>query len=164
MENKTHWKKNLDSTFISGEDLNSELRGLKKEMIVCIEKFTDQQTFDQNKNSKTTISALYLKEVGGQSLYKPVVLNKTNAKFFIKETGSEYMEDWIGKPVILYAMKDSRHGFVVRFKTYVLPVLIDGSDNFIKCKTAIEKNGYTIDQIRQKYQVSSDVEKKLLSK
>lgn len=161
---KIHWRKNLDSTFISGEDLQAELKGLKKEMIVCIEKFNDAQSFDQNKNAKTTISALYLKEVNGQSLYKPVVLNRTNAKFFVKETGSEYMDDWIGKPVIMYAVKDSRHGYVVRFKTYVLPTLVEGSEAFFKCITAIEKNGYTIDQIRQKYTVSSIVEQKLLGK
>lgn len=161
---KTHWKKNNDSAFISGEDLKSSLKGLKPEMIVVIEKFKDDVTFDQNKQAKVTVSALYLKEVGGSMLYKPVILNKTNAKFFVKETGSEFMEDWLGKPVILNAVADSRHGFVVRFKKYVMPVLLKNSPDFIKCKTAIEKSGFTIDQIRQKYQVSNEVEQLLLAK
>lgn len=164
MENKTHWKKNNDSAFISGEDLKSSLKGLKPEMIVVVEKFKDEATFDQNKQAKIKVSALYLKEVGGASLYKPVILNKTNAKFFVKETGSEFMEDWLGKPVILNAVADSRHGFVVRFKKYVMPVLVKDSDNFKKCQQAIEKSGFTIDQLRQKYSISSEVEQLLFAK
>lgn len=161
---KTHWKKNCDSNFISGEDLKSGLKGLRSEMIVCIEKFNDSETFDQKKQAKLTISALYLKEVNGKSLYKPVILNKTNAKFFVKETGSEYMEDWLNVPVLLCAVPDSRHGYVVRFKKYVLPVLVKDSDNFKACYDAIHKNNFTIDQVRKKYQVSSELEKLLLTK
>jgi hypothetical protein len=161
---KTHWKKNNDSNFISGEDLISGLKGLKPEMVVVIEKFNDAESFDQKKQSKITVSALYLKEVGGASLYKPVILNKTNAKFFVKETNSDFVDDWLNKPVIVYAQKDARHGHVVRFRKYVFPVLQANTPDFDKCKTAIEKSGYTIDQIRQKYQVSTEVEKLLLAK
>lgn len=161
---KTHWKKNNDSNFISGEDLMSGLKGLKPEMIVTIEKFNDAESFDQKKQSKIVVTGLFLKEVGGQSLYKPVILNKTNAKFFVKETNSDFIDDWIGKPVIVYAQKDARHGYVVRFKKYVFPVLNPGTPDFEKCKTAIEKSGFTIDQIRLKYQVSTEVEKLLLAK
>lgn len=164
METKTIWKKNLDSAFVSGEDLMLSVKGLKPEMTVVLERFKDDVTFDQNKQAKVTVTGLYLKEVGGQSLYKPVILNKTNAKFFVKETGSDYMEDWIGKPVTLHAVKDSRHGFVVRFKKYILPVLVKDSENFKNCQLAIKNSGYTIDQIRQKYQVSSEVEQLLLAK
>jgi len=162
MENKTHWKKNLDSRYISGEDLQSGFKGLKQEMIVCIEKTNEGKTFDKKKQDDVVVSALYLKEVNGNSLYKPVVLNKTNARFFIKEFSSEYIEDWIGKPVIMYAQKDSRHGYVVRFKTYVKPTLVADSDNFKKAKLAIQKSGFTIDQVKAKYIVSTEVEKLLL--
>lgn len=161
---KTHWKKNNDSNFISGEDLISGLKGLKPEMVVVIEKFKDAESFDQKKQSKIIVSSLYLKEVGGASLYKPVILNKTNAKFFVKETNSDFVDDWLNKPVIVYAQKDARHGHVVRFRKYIFPVLQANTPDFDKCKTAIEKSGYTIDQIRQKYQVSTEVEKLLLAK
>jgi len=160
---KTHWKKNNDSNFISGEDLISGLKGLKPEMVVVIEKFNDAESFDQKRQSKITVSALYLKEVGGASLYKPVILNKTNAKFFVKETNSDFVDDWINKPVVIYAQKDARHGHVVRFKKYVFPVLQANTPEFEKCKTAMEKSGYTIDQIRQRYQVTTEVEQLLKS-
>ena len=156
--NKTLWKKNLDSKYISGEDLQLSNKGLKPEMVVTIERFNDDKTFDKQKNSDVIISALYLKEVNGAALYKPVVLNRTNAKFFVKETGSDFMEDWLNKPVIVYAQKDSRHGFVVRFKSYVKPNLVKDSEMFKQAKIALEKGTATMDKIKSKYQVSTEVE------
>jgi hypothetical protein len=164
METKTLWKKNLDSKYISGEDLQLSNKGLKPEMVVVIERFNDDKTFDKNKNADVTVSALYLKEVGGASLYKPAILNRTNAKFFVKETGSDYMEDWLNKPVIVYAQKDSRHGHVVRFKSYVKPVLIKDSENFKNCKIAIEKGTATMEKIKAKYTVNAEVEALLNAK
>jgi len=122
---KTHWKKNVDSNFISGEDLVAELKGLKKSMRVVVERFDDRETFDQSTQSKIQKSALYLKELGGKSLYKPVLLNKTNAMFFEKVTGSPYLDDWTGVEVILFAQVDSRHGHVVRFKKAAPIVKVD---------------------------------------
>ena len=156
--NKTLWTKNLDSKYISGEDLQLSNKGLKPEMVVTIERFNDDKTFDKQKNSDVIISALYLKEVNGAALYKPVVLNRTNAKFFVKETGSDFMEDWLNKPVIVYAQKDSRHGFVVRFKSYVKPNLVKDSEMFKQAKIALEKGTATMDKIKSRYQVSTEVE------
>jgi|688.fasta_scaffold773693_1 hypothetical protein len=155
---KTLWKKNLDSKYISGEDLQLSNKGLKPEMVVTIERFNDDKTFDKQKNSDVIVSALYLKEVNGAALYKPVVLNRTNAKFFVKETGSDFMEDWLNKPVIVYAQKDSRHGFVVRFKSYVKPNLVKDSEMFKQAKIALEKGTATMDKIKSRYQVSTEVE------
>ena len=156
--NKTLWKKNLDSKYISGEDLQLSNKGLKPEMVVTIERFNDDKTFDKQKNSDVLVSALYLKEFNGAALYKPVILNRTNAKFFVKETGSDFMEDWLNKPVIVYAQKDSRHGFVVRFKSYVKPNLVKDSEMFKQAKIALEKGTATMDKIKSRYQVSTEVE------
>ena len=161
---KTLWKKNLDSKYISGEDLQLGNKGLKAEMIVTLERFNDDKTFDRVKNADTVVSALYLKEVNGAALYKPVILNRTNAKFFVKEMGSDFMEDWLNKPVIVYACKDSRHGYVVRFKSYVKPNLIKDSENFKNCKIALEKGTGTIEMIKSKYNVSTEVEALLNAK
>lgn len=123
--NLTHWKKNNDSRYISGEDLKSSLKGLKPEMNVIIEKFDDTETFDQNNQQKITRTGFFLREIGGALLYKPVILNNTNAKFCIKEFGSEFMEHWLGKPFTLFAMPDKRHGYVARFKKYYPPQISD---------------------------------------
>jgi hypothetical protein len=122
---KTHWKKNIDSNFISGEDLVSEIKGLKKSTNVEVVKFDDREAFDKNIQAKIIKSALYLKEMGGEALYKPVLLNKTNAQFFEKLTGSSFIDDWIGAKAVLFAQADPRHGHVVRFKNYREPVKVD---------------------------------------
>lgn len=125
METLTHWKKNNDSRYISGEDLQGELKGLKREMVVVITKFEDADTFDQNTQSKAVRTGFFLKELNGKELYKPVILNNTNAKFCRQEFNSEFMEHWLNKPFVLYAMPDKRHGFVARFKKYYPPQISD---------------------------------------
>jgi len=124
MEQLTHWKKNNDSRYISGEDLKSSLNGLKPEMVILITKFEDAKTFDQNTQSEATKTGFFLKELNGADLYKPVILNNTNARFCQKEFNSNFMENWLNKPVILYAKPDKRHGHVVRFKKYYAPPTI----------------------------------------
>lgn len=134
MENLTHWKKNNDSRYISGEDLKNGLvlnKGLKPEMVVVIEKFEDAKTFDQQSQSEAIKTGFWLKELNGNRLYKPVILNNTNAKFCIEEFKSEFMEHWIGKPFVLYAMPHKRHRFVARFKKYYPPAQIT-DENAIK--------------------------------
>lgn len=124
MSEKTHWKKNNDSRYISGEDLRASLKGLKPEMHVVIDRFEDSKTFDQKTQEDVVKTGFWLKDLNGNAVYKPVILNNTNAKFCVKEFGSEYLEDWIGKPLTLYAMADRRHGFVARFKKYIAPVQV----------------------------------------
>ena len=140
------------------------LNGLKPEMVVTLKEQKDNETFDQNKQSKTTVTGLYFVDQNGKPIYKPAVLNKTNAKFFEKETGTPEMESWYGRTVLMFAQKDSRHGHVVRFKSYVKPTLQKDTEQFNNCKIAIQKSGFTMDQIRQKYTVSSEVEQLLFAK
>jgi len=116
--NKTSWRKNLDSRYISGEDLVSGLRGFKPEMVVVIERFSDTDTFDQTTQKTAIKTGFYLRELNGQMLHKPLILNKKNAEYCEKEFKSIYMEDWIGKPIVLYAQADKRFGHVARFKKY----------------------------------------------
>lgn len=160
MENTT-WKKNIDSRYISGEDLQNSVKGLRPEMIVFIDKYEDAEFFDQNKQEKRIGTGFFLKEPGGRPVYKPCLLNKTNAKVLDKEFGTDQMAQWVGKPFIMYAQKDSRHGFVVRFKKFSPPLLIIESDNFNACKKAIQ-SGHSIDQIKLKYHISPEAEKALL--
>jgi len=124
MENLTHWKKNNDPRYISGEDLKDGLeigKGLRPEMVVVIDRFEDTETFDQTKNSKVIKTGFWLKELDGKKVYKPVIMNNTNAAFCIKEFNSKYMEHWLNKPLVLWAMPDKRHGYVARFKKYYAP-------------------------------------------
>lgn len=164
-ENLTHWKKNNDSRYISGEDLKSELKGLKKEMNVVISKFEDSETFDMNSQKKLIKTGFWMAEYpSGKQLYKPVILNNTNANFCAKEFGSEYMEHWLNKPLVLYALADKRHGHVARFKKYYAPQISDSNALSILNKstkleelktnwellTAAEKNLPTVLALKEK--------------
>lgn len=145
-ETLTHFKKNLDPRYISGEDLKfgeSLNHGLKPEMIVTISHFEDKETYAQDLKKNVLKTGLFLKEYpSGKAVYKPVILNNTNAKFFAKETGSPYMEKWLNIPVVLWAMPDSRFDFVARFKKYYPPAQVNADQNAIellnKCTTLAE--------------------------
>ena len=150
MENLTHWKKNNDSRYISGEDLQNGVslgKGLLPEMVVIIEKFEDSETFDQNNQSKVIKTGLFLKDIKtGKTLYKPVILNNTNAEFCIKEFQSPYLENWTNKPFVIYAKADKRHGFVARFKKHYAKPSI--SDVQALAKLADSK---TLDELKTNY-------------
>lgn len=119
---KTHWRKNLDPRYVSGEDLKASLHGLRPEMVVCVSEMKDAPTFDQSTQKEVTKTSLWLTDMNNKQLiYKPVILNVSNAKFFAKEFNSDYIEDWYNKPVVLYAMPDKRFGHVARFKHYFPP-------------------------------------------
>ena len=140
-ENLTHWKKNNDSKYISGEDLKSGLKGLDPEMAVFIERFEDAETFDQNNQQKLIRTGFWLKKLDGTAIYKPVILNNTNAKFCVKEFRSEFMEHWLNKPLVLYAQPDKRFGYVARFKKYYAPATVTDTNGLAvlsKSTTAAE--------------------------
>lgn len=158
-EKLTHWKKNNDPRYISGEDLKDGVaigKGLAPEMVVMIDSFEDSETFDQNSQKKTIKTGFWLKDLSGKRLYKPVILNNTNAAFCIKEFGSSFMEHWIGKPFVLYAQADKRHGFVARFKKYFPPATITD----IEALTVLSKCG-TLAELGEAWQNLSPAEKKL---
>lgn len=143
METLTHWRKNNDPKYISGEDLKNGIelnKGLAPEMIVVIDRFEDAETFDQNKQAKTIKTGFYLKDLKGNKIYKPVILNNTNAAFCLKEFKSEFMEHWLNKPFILYAQADKRHGFVARFKKYYPAITVTDTEALalLQCSTTLE--------------------------
>jgi hypothetical protein len=139
-EQLTHWKKNNDPRYVSGEDLKdgeSIGKGLRPEMLVTISHFEDTETFDQTKQAKVVKTGFWLKEYpSGKPVYKPVILNNTNAAFCIKEFASQFMEHWLNKPLILWAQPDKRHGHVARFKKYYPPAQVSDTSAIAKLNAA----------------------------
>jgi hypothetical protein len=152
-----HWKKNTDTKFVCGEDLQSGLNGLKPSMVTKLLSYNDAESFDQKTQKKIIVTALNF-----DGVYKPVILNKINARTMVAITGSHDMKQWIGVTVILWAQPDARHNFVARVKKYELQPLLLGSDNFTACKNAIKNKGVTLEQIKAKYSLSAQVEQELL--
>jgi len=158
-EKLTHWKKNNDPRYISGEDLKDGIaigKGLAPEMAVMIDRFEDTETFDQNSQKKVLKTGFYLKDLNGKPLYKPVILNNTNAAFCIKEFGSSFMEHWLDNPLVLYAMPDKRHGFVARFKKYFAPVTVSDKEALESLSKAT-----SLDELKMIWELLDSQEQKL---
>lgn len=89
---KTHWKQlvNLDyigAYALDGKDLTLTIDHVVREMVTG------------NGGKKEQCMVAYFKENG----YKPMILNRTNAKSITALTGSPYIEDWSGHKITLYA-------------------------------------------------------------
>ena len=130
---KTPWKKNLDSRYISGEDLflGSEMgKGLNKEMVVTLCGHNDAPAFDSKLQQEVDKTALWMiNHETGQKIYKPALLNHERGQFLSKEIGNNslFVEDFDQtKPFVMYAKPDKRHGHVVAFKKhYPKPTITD---------------------------------------
>lgn len=154
---KTHWRKNLDPRYVSGEDLHASLHGLSPEMIVAVHEMKDAPTFDKSTQKEVTKTSLWLMDlVTKQVIYKPVILNVSNAKFFAKEFNSDYIEDWYGKPVVLFVQVDKRFGFVARFKHYYPPAKATDTTAIASLSEATD-----LTQLGEKWTALSADEKKL---
>lgn len=156
---KTHWKKNNDSRYISGEDLKDGIeinKGLKPEMVVKIVGFSDKETYDQTDKEKTIKTGLMLFDLERNvPIEKPLILNNTNAKFLIKEFGSPFMEDWTGKPIILWAQPDKRFDFVARLKKFYAPQISDANG------LAVLNESKTLDELKTNWSKLSKAEQAL---
>lgn len=163
---KTHYKKMVDTNWIGtwvlpeGKDIN-----------VTLTKVVYVKTNKVMGKVKPGFVAIF---APNPYFDKPMLLNATNQKRVAKLIGSTYVEDWesVNVDVTLCQEMDKcvtgGQDWALRFKTErpvkVLPVLELSSENFINCKSAIESGKFTIDQVKSKYNVSPDVELKLLEK
>ena len=100
---KTHWKQLVNMDYIGayalpdGNDLTLTIAKVAREVITG------------NSGRKEQCMVMYFKEQN----YKPMILNRTNAKSIQALTGSAFVEDWVGKKVTLYASTTRFGGDVV---------------------------------------------------
>jgi uncharacterized protein with PIN domain len=99
---KTHWKQlvNLDyigAYALNGEDLTLTIRTVRREIVTGAN------------GKKEECMVMYWAESG----YKPMILNRTNAKTISGVCGSSYVEDWAGKRITLYPTTTKFGGEVV---------------------------------------------------
>lgn len=162
MSTGTHWKKNIDTDWIgcyvlpNGQDIVVTLlrvefkKGVKvagKKQDKYIAYFAPNPHFD-----------------------KPMLLNKTNLRRVELLTGTPLIENWANlniKVTIGQEMDKCIGGgedWALRIKAQkpvlTLPKLEIGTPNFEGCKNAL-KSGYTVEQMRKKYEISKEVEEAL---
>jgi hypothetical protein len=158
MENKTHFKKLRNPSYIGSYELMVGTNSV--ELNVTIERAVKEMV--QNGDKKEEAMVIYLKG------HKPMIVNSTNAKNISKALNSPYIEDWVGKDITLYVAKIRAFGENVdalRVKTVTsikqLPALEVNTPNFEAVKTALSSGKFTIEQVKSKYQVSESVQKLL---
>jgi hypothetical protein len=158
MENKTHFKKLRNPSYIGSYELM--VGNGSVELNVTIERATKEMV--QNGDKKEEAMVIYLKG------HKPMIVNSTNAKNISKALNSPYIEDWVGKEITLYVAKIKafgEHVDALRVKTITsikqLPKLEPNTPNFDAVKTALSSGKFTIEQVKSKYQVSDEVQKLL---
>ena len=89
---KTHWKQMVNMDYIGsyaltdGKDLTLTIDHVTREMVTG------------NGGKKEQCMVLYFKERD----YKPMILNRTNAKSITNLCSSPYIEDWSGHRITLY--------------------------------------------------------------
>lgn len=121
----------------------------------------------------------------GRELYEyPVIQVKLNENELVKDSNGNYkasynlkLREWIWeldyKDGSVNGLIAKDNNGLLRFnynkikKAYVIssdlskPILTESHPNFLKVKEALAKRTHTIDQVKQKYQVSSEIEKLL---
>lgn len=152
METKTHWKKLINPLYIGAYSLNKG-----EDLTVTIEKVVREiVTGTGGKKEECTVAHLK-----GQ---KPFILNRTNSKMITKIHGTPYIEEWKGKQITLYiattkvAGEEGVECLRIRPDAPKKPILlVRDTVNFDKVKQAIE-NGYTLDQIKTKWEIPQETQ------
>ena len=88
MSTKTHWKKLQNPKYLGAYALEEG-----RDIILTILRIKQDEVIGPE-GKKEICSVCYFKEN-----VKPMILNTTNSKTIAKLFGSNYVEDWIGKPI-----------------------------------------------------------------
>jgi hypothetical protein len=101
----THWKKLTNPDYIGAHDLQPG-----QELTVTIENVSNQvvKCFDGKEVKEETCIVANIK-----GAKKPMILNKTNCKIIARLYDTPYIEDWVGKKIIIYAARVRAFGEVV---------------------------------------------------
>jgi len=95
---KTHWKNNFDYQYLGGYSIDGD------DLELTIVEVKNEEVEGQS-GRKESCMVLYFEQVD-----KGMICNKTNAKTITSVHGSPYVEDWIGKTILLGTEKVSAFG------------------------------------------------------
>lgn len=151
---KTHFKKLQNPNYTGSWDLMDK-DGNYIEKVVTIEK-TMQQSVNNGSGGSEDLPVIHIKGM------KPVVLNSTNIKSVAKITGSNFIEDWIGKQITLYVQKVKAFGEMhdaIRIKKVVKktkPVIDD--NRFDKAVASIKAKEFDKSKFKELYTLTIEQE------
>ena len=162
MENaKTHWLQSPNKNYLGHWDLPE-----KGDLILTISSAKWEAVKNPIINKSEAKRVIRFKED-----VKPLICNQGNAQSIIRSTGVKYMEDSPGQKIQLYIgkhfdriNKEEIDCIRIRFtKIEAKPELKSNTEDFVKVSKAL-KNGYTIDDVKKKYNMTQEVEISLLEK
>lgn len=164
----THYRKNVDPNFLSGEDLKYNLiKDMPDGVAVIITSHKNSKGFDQKKKEKVDVIELRFTDLKGKALSKGVIPAKWTYEFMMQQgIMSPEVEDWVGQKLVIYAKADAAHGHVVRFKKYKDPnVKVKLKPDTVSWDKAVkwlkEDPENTIQGVLKKYDVTKTDQKKL---
>lgn len=89
---KTHWKQLQNNDWIGAYALSDG-----QDLTLTIDKAQQEQVTGNNGKREMCLTVHWMERD-----YKPMIVNRTNAKTITKVTGSPYIEDWHGRKITLY--------------------------------------------------------------
>ena len=101
-DQKTHWKKLTNPNYIGAHDLTPG-----QELKITLDTVSNEMVTGPDGTQTQCVVA----KIKGAK--KPMILNKTNMKIIAKLVGSNYVEDWAGHSIIIYAAKVKAFGELV---------------------------------------------------
>ena len=102
MTHKTHWRKFIETNYLGGFDL-ADGKGGFKEITATINR-VQKETVKNQQGKDEDVLTLHFDGL------KPMILNVTNSKTMAKLTGSAYVEDWVGRSIIIGTEKVKAFG------------------------------------------------------
>ena len=89
---RTHWKQLQNNDWIGAYALTDG-----QDLTLTIDKAMQEQVTGNNGKKEMCLTVHWVERD-----YRPMIVNRTNAKTITKVTGSPYIEDWHGKQITLY--------------------------------------------------------------
>lgn len=156
MESKTHWKKLINPDYLGAYSLNPN-----EERTLTIKKVTrDKVTGPGGKKTECTV--LHFKENE-----KPMILNRTNAKTITSIYGTPYIEEWIGKGIIVFADKVEAFGeeveaLRIKATTPELPELTKDMKAYGNAVIHVQGGG-SVEDIEKRFRVGEEMQKSIMA-
>jgi len=151
-KSKTHWKKAFNPNYLGAYSLEPG-----EELIVTITRISKEAVMNADGREEECLVA-YLEN------QKPFILNKTNAKTIAAVTGSNYIEDWPGKQIQIYAAKVKAFGQAVdalRVRDFPPRKNKLNADRFHKMLQAIEAGQFDKLEALERFELTADQHKQL---
>jgi hypothetical protein len=96
---KTNWKKLANKDYLGSWDIEGG-----SDLVLTIRNITQKPVKNPQGKEEDCIICEWKEN------YKPMILNATNCKAIAKAYNTEYIEDWVGKPVSLFTTMVSAFG------------------------------------------------------